>query len=300
MKNFSREQKVYSMGGVQIGGQPGQRPMVLGGSIFFNKHVIVTDPAHGEFDRGRAQALLERDAQMAARNAIPRFIDPIGETAEALIKYIEFVAAHTDAPILVDSPRQQARMEAIEYFAGGPLVPRLIYNSIAEDLTPEELASIRKSGIKSAIVLAFSATTLRPADRVKLLRDTLLPAAEEAGIENIAIDTGVLDLPSVSLAAQAITLVKEEFGFPAGCAPANALFIWERTKKHDQTTFQAAAAAVFSLLRCCSADFILYGPMRFAPWAYPACAAADGLIAYGGRFEGMRPATKEHPLYRIF
>jgi len=300
MKKYSREQKVYSMGNVQIGGQPGERPMVLGGSIFFNKHVIVTDPAKGVFDRDRARALLEKDAQMASRTGIPRFIDPIGETAEALIQYIEFVAVHSDAPILVDSPLQQARMEAIDYFAGGPLIPRLIYNSIAEDLTAGELACIRRSGIKSAVVLAFSATALRPADRIKLLRETLLPAAEEAGIENFLIDTGVLDLPSVSLAAQAIALVKEEFGFPAGCAPANALFIWEKNKKHDQTTFQAAAAAVFSLLRCAGADFILYGPMRFAAWAYPACAAADGLIAYGGRFEGIRPATKEHPLYRIF
>ncbi len=27
------------------------------------------------------------------------------------------------------------------------------------------------------------------------------------------------------------------------------------------------------------ADFLLYGPMRFAPWVYPAIAAANALVA---------------------
>jgi len=47
------------------------------------------------------------------------------------------------------------------------------------------------------------------------------------------------------------------------------------------------------------ADFLLYGPMRFAPWVYPAVAAADALLAYGGRLSGVRPANDRHPLYRV-
>lgn len=300
MQKFSSEQKVYSIGGVQIGGHPGERPTVLIGSIFFSKHRIVSDPLKGIFDKEKARALLAREAEMSASTANPRFIDPIGDSSEALINYIEFVADHCDAPILVDSPQQKARMEALNHFAGSEIMPRLIYNSIAEDFTEEELSCIKECGVKSAIILAFSTSALKPKDRVRLLKEKLLPAAERAGIEHILVDTGILDIPSVSWAAEAIAMIKEELGYPAGCAPSNALFQWEKMRTQGDSTFQAAAASVFALTQFEGADFLLYGPMRFAPWVYPACAAVDALIAYGGRFRGVRPASREHPLYKIF
>jgi tetrahydromethanopterin S-methyltransferase subunit H len=288
------------MGGIQVGGQPGERPTVLIGSIFFSKHQIVSDPVKGIFDREKAQALLDREAAVATATGNPRIIDPIGESSTALINYIEFIAAHTDAPILVDSPQQTARLEALRHFAGSGIAPRLIYNSIAEDFTDEELACIKECGIKSAIILAFSITAMKPKARIKLLNEKLLPAAERAGIENILVDVGILDIPSVSWAAHAIHLIKEEFGYPAGCAPSNALFQWEKIRTQGTAAFQAAAAAAFALTQFEGADFLLYGPVRFAPWVYPACSAIDGLIAYGGRFSGIRPASREHPLYKIF
>jgi tetrahydromethanopterin S-methyltransferase subunit H len=300
VKKFTKEQKVYNIAGVEIGGQPGERPTVLIGSFFFDKHRIVSDPLRGIFDKERAKVLLEREAEQSASTANPRFIDAIGDTAEALINYIEFIAAHTDAPILVDSPLQKVRLETLRHFAGGEIIPRLIYNSIAEDFTEEELACIRECGVKSAVTLAFSTAAVKPKDRIKLLQEILLPACERAGIENILVDTGVLDIPSVSWAAHTISMVKEQLGYPAGCAPSNALFQWEKLRQQGTAAFQAAAASVFSLTQCQGADFLLYGPIRFAPWVYPACAAVDAMIAYEGRFNGIRPAVREHPLYKIF
>jgi tetrahydromethanopterin S-methyltransferase subunit H len=200
----------------------------------------------------------------------------------------------------VDSPQQAARLEALRHFAESEIAPRLIYNSIAEDYTDEELSCIKECGVKSAIILAFSITAMKPKARIKLLNEKLLPAAERAGIEHILVDVGILDIPSVSWAAHAIHMVKEEFGYPAGCAPSNALFQWEKIRKQGTAAFQAAAAAAFALTQFEGADFLLYGPVRFAPWVYPACSAIDGLIAYGGRFSGIRPASREHPLYKIF
>jgi len=300
MKKFSKEQETYSIGGIPVGGQPGERPTVLIGSIFFSKHQIVSDPVKGIFDREKARNLLDREAELAASTGNPRIIDPIGESSTALINYIEFIAAHTDAPILVDSPQQNARLETLRHFAGSAIIPRLIYNSIAEDCTQEELVGIKKCGIKSAIILAFSTAAMKPKARIKLLREKLLPAAEQAGIEHILVDVGILDIPSVSWAAQAIHMIKEEFGYPAGCAPSNALFQWEKVRKQGREAFQAAAAASFAFTQCEGADFLLYGPIRFAPWVFPACSAIDGLIAYGGRFSGIRPTSREHPLYKIF
>ncbi len=300
MQKFSKEQKTFSIGGIQVGGQPGERPTVLIGSIFFSKHQIVSDPVKGIFDREKARALLGREAELAASTGNPRIIDPIGESSTALINYIEFIASHTDAPILVDSPKQTARLETLRHFAGSEVISRLIYNSIAVDLTEEELVCIKECGVKSAIILAFSTAAMKPKARIKLLREKLLPAAEKAGIENILVDVGILDIPSVSWAAHAIKMIKEEFGYPSGCAPSNALFQWEKVRKQGTAAFQAAAAASFALTQFEGADFLLYGPVRFAPWVYPASSAVDGLIAYGGRFSGIRPTSREHPLYKIF
>jgi len=58
MLKFEREQKVYRIAGVELGGQPGQRPTVMIGSIFFRGHRIVSDPHAGIFDRTKAAALL--------------------------------------------------------------------------------------------------------------------------------------------------------------------------------------------------------------------------------------------------
>jgi len=40
---FEKEQNIFDIAGVKIGGQPGQLPTVLIGSIFYHKHKIVID-----------------------------------------------------------------------------------------------------------------------------------------------------------------------------------------------------------------------------------------------------------------
>jgi len=40
---FGRKQEVFDIGGVKIGGQPGELPTVLIGSIFHEGHKIVKD-----------------------------------------------------------------------------------------------------------------------------------------------------------------------------------------------------------------------------------------------------------------
>jgi len=49
MFKFDKEQKVFDLGGTTIGGQPGEYPTVLFGSMFYNRHKIVTDEDKGVF-----------------------------------------------------------------------------------------------------------------------------------------------------------------------------------------------------------------------------------------------------------
>jgi tetrahydromethanopterin S-methyltransferase subunit H len=300
MLKFAREQKTCRIGGVEVGGQPGERPMVLIGSVFFAGHGIVHDPLQGTFDEAGAKRLLDREAEISAATGCPRFIDVIGETAAALIRYAEFVAANTTSPILVDSPFQKVRMEALRHFAGTDLMPRLVYNSIAEDCTDEELACLQECGVKSAIVLAFSTKAVKPSAKLRLLQDRLLPVARQAGVENLLIDTGVTDVPSVSWTSLAIHQIKEELGYPAGCAPANAIYTWQKMRARGTPAFQASAAAVFAMPRLLGADFLLYGSPQNAQWAYPAVATIDGLLAYGARFTGISVKAGDHPISKVF
>jgi tetrahydromethanopterin S-methyltransferase subunit H len=300
MHKFNVEQKVYDIAGVKIGGHIGERPTVLIGSIFFSGHRIVSDSLKGVFDKDKARELLERADEAAARTCNPHFIDVIGDTGPALIKYIEFVAAHSKAPILVDSFSQQVRLEALRHFAGSEIIPRLIYNSIAEDYTEEELDCLRECKVRSSVILAFSTTALKPKSRIKLFTDKLLPAAEKAGVENMLIDLGVLDIPSVAWTALAIREIKDTLGYPAGCAPSNALYTWEKLREQGQPTFEAAAGSIFTFTPPQGANFLFYGPIRNAPWVFTAVATVDAVLAYANRFTGVRLATDDHPLFKMF
>jgi tetrahydromethanopterin S-methyltransferase subunit H len=55
-----------------------------------------------------------------------------------------------------------------------------------------------------------------------------VPTAGRAGIENILVDVGVMDVASISWVSLAIQEAKNEFGYPAGCAPANVLLSGKR------------------------------------------------------------------------
>ena len=300
MNKFTADQKVCRIGNAELGGQPGERATVLIGSIFFGGHAIVRDREKGLFDQPKAKALLEREAAAAAETGNPRIVDVVGDTGEALIRYLEFAAAHCDAPLLVDSPSVPARLAAVRHFQGSEVMSRLVYNSIDEHCTEEELAALRDCGVKNAILLALSNRAVRPADRLALVRDQLIPAAERAGTENILVDTGVLDIPSVGWAAEAIRLVKEELGYPTGCAPANAIYLWNKMRAKGTPAFEAAASVVLTLPQTLGANFIFYGPIRNASWAFPAVAAMDAMVAHVGRLNKLRPVTQTHPLYKIF
>lgn len=286
---------MVTIGGVTLGGRTGERPCVLIGSIFYDGHRIVQDASEGRFDQGKARELVEQQAELSRLTGHPVMLDVIGGTEKSLIAYLEFLADLTDVPLLVDSMSIPVRLAAIRHFAGSSLLPRLVYNSLDEHCTREELTALAAAGVKHAVLMAFSNTALKPAAKLRLLREKLLPAARDAGIENLLVDPGVLDIASVGWVGASLEAIKAE-GFPAGCAPSNALYSWRRSKGLGAPVFQAAAGSIFSYLLSKGADFLFYGPMANAPWVFPACAVADAVRAYAARLEGVRLQVAEHPL----
>ena len=303
MFRFSAEQKRYQIGNVKIGGQPGERATVLCGSIFFRGHKIVKDNLTGDFDKDGARALLEREAEVSAETGIPRIIDVIGDTAEALARHAEFVLSETDSPILFDSLTPEARVGALKMLElDDSLKERIIYNSLDPNATDEELEAISRYGLKSAVILAFDKLALMPEQRMKLLTgpEGLLEKVAKAGVEHFLIDPGVLDVASLAWTTLAIRQVKEKLGLPGGCAPSNSVYLWKKMRSKGAPVFESVADTVFSFPVINGADFLLYGSLANAKWVYPAIATVDAMMGYAKKAQGIRIRDKSHPLYKIF
>ncbi|MEM2691768.1 MAG: tetrahydromethanopterin S-methyltransferase subunit H, partial [Candidatus Bathyarchaeia archaeon] len=67
MFKFEKEQKIFEIANVKVGGQPGQLPTLLIGSIFYHKHKIVKDERKGEFDKEKAEEALKKEEEISNR-----------------------------------------------------------------------------------------------------------------------------------------------------------------------------------------------------------------------------------------
>nr|MDO8079145.1 tetrahydromethanopterin S-methyltransferase subunit H [Candidatus Freyarchaeota archaeon] len=303
---FEKEQKVWDINGVKIGGQPGAYPTVLIGSIFYDKHKIVSDRQKGIFDKKKAEELINKQDEMSDKTGNPCILDIVGDTAEALEKHIDFVASVTKAPFLVDSTLPDARLAAIKYAVEAGLVERAIYNSIDVHSKESELNTLKELGVKSSMILVFSPKALMPEGRIELLKGAggekgLIQKAQEAGIKNMLVDTAVLDVVSISFAAQTIYSVKNEFGLPSGCGPANAITAWKKIKKEfPPASYKACISGSVLVTAMVGADFALYGPIEEAESVFPACAMVNGLVAYYNKRKYRIRQEPSHPLNKIF
>jgi len=303
---FEREQRVLNISNVNVGGQPGEYPTVLIGSIFYEKHRIVSDPFRGEFDRDAAESLIKKQEELLDKTGNPFILDVVGLKPEALVRYIDFVSNVSDAPFLVDGSSADVRIPAMRHAVEAGMGDRAIYNSLDYNVKREEISRLGELGVRSSMLMAYNPKNVWPEGRIEILRGYqgqmgLLEAAEQAGVENILVDTAVLDVPSIGHAAKAIHLVKSEYGLPSGCGTSNAVTTWGRVRKeysHHAYPACIAGSAIVTIMTY--ANFVLYGPIEFAETVFPACAMTDAIIAYAARKLGTRPKVKDHPLYKIF
>jgi tetrahydromethanopterin S-methyltransferase subunit H len=303
---FDNEQKIYNIDKIRMGGKPGELPTVLVGSIFYEKHRIVTNPKEGAFDRTKAEELLKRQEEMSDRTGNPHMLDVVALTETAIKKYIDFVSSVSDAPFFVDSTTTEVRLAGLKHSAEIGLLDRAVYNSITFHVSDEEINSLKNTGVKSAVLLGYNPGNIRPQGRVDLLRGKentkgLLQQAEDAGVRNILVDTAVLDVPSIGLAAEAIKLVKKEFGLPCGAGPLNAVLEWKRVVELGEDAKKTCAAAAVAAMVHAGASWVLYGPIHNSGVVFPAVAMVDSIIAFTlSRMRAVAVQTKNHPLYKIF
>lgn len=301
MFTFEAEQDVFEIGGVAIGGQPGEHPTAMVGSIFYKGDDLLDDPRTGEFDPDGAREAIQKVERLSEQTGNPAILDVIGDSPEALIKHVDFVAEECDLPMFMDGPTPRIRSEAAKHVGEVGLQDRVIYNSI-ESSTKEvdvEIEAIQEAGIDAAVLLSIDTRNLTLQGRLDALEANLEVAAE-AGIEKPLVDPAVIDIPDSGFASRAIYEIKNRYGIPAGCSPHNEVVRWEMNDPLSSDSKQLRQAVANSSIVFFGADFNLYGTIHSAPEMYEVVSMADAYVGYGAQMgEGRRP-PREHPLFNIF
>jgi len=296
--NFKAEQKTFQIGGISIGGVPGQRPVVLVGTLFYHGHKVVKDENAGTFDEAAAEALVKAQDEMSDKTGNPAMIDVVGSSVPAMKKYLEFVVDRTKAPLMIDSPSAEIRGVGLAYAKEQGILDRVVYNSINPSSKPDELKMVQESNVSSSVFLAYNMKDFSTAGRTSAIKE-LVNKRREFGIEKPLIDTCVLDLPTLGSALRAMYELKDELGFPVGCGAHNAVALWKGLKtKMGEQAVKPCLASVNATTAAVGADFILYGPIDDAKVVFPAVAMVDA--AYSQLpIEKRIQIPKTHPRYRI-
>lgn len=293
------------IGGVRLGGKAGENPTVLIGTMFYNGHRILESRKKGKFDRAKAEELLNRKEELSDSTGIPCLVDIVANFGEEARAYIDFVVEHSNMPFSTDIWMEGPKIEAARYIEEAGLQDRHLYNSLAPwAKNPEyEVEELKKLNLKNVLLVAFNMHNQTPRGRVELVRETLLPRGEEAGFENILVDTSLMSIPSSPFSFLGSRLVKEEFGFPAGCAPSNGTDMAkkETEERWGRKGFIGIDSAAHALGTVFWNDFLLYGPVESAPWIFPSVSSANSILATMAYAErGELPQNEEHPLNRFY
>ena len=83
MKRFTTEQKVYDIAKVKVGGQPGELPTFIIGSIFWLGQPMVQDANKGIFNPAEAEKIINTMQTQSDMTGVPFALDVVGTTEEA-------------------------------------------------------------------------------------------------------------------------------------------------------------------------------------------------------------------------
>jgi len=296
---FSVPQKVYEIGGVKVGGNLGENPAVMIGSIFYKGDKIVQDDTTGTFDLQAAKELIAKLEEISDRTGLPAMLDVVCSSSQVAARYLEFAADATRMPILIDAVSEDAGVGGLNCAKELGIVGRTVLNSINPETKEPVYQKAKEVGLESAIALTYSTKAIISSnERVKLL-DILIPRMEAAGIRKILVDTVVMDVATLGLACKAIYNVKDQFGYPAGCGAHNAVESWGALKKKkDKMLTLVCSSVVNGLPIAIGADFVLYGPVSSAEYMFPAISLIDASYGQIMMEEGKRPSPS-HPRFKI-
>ncbi|MFH1127711.1 MAG: tetrahydromethanopterin S-methyltransferase subunit H [archaeon] len=284
--------KTIDIAGVKIGGQPGENPPVLAGTIFYERHKILTGAG---FDKNAALGLINKQLEMSDETKIPSMINVFGDSVKTFRERIDFVADNCRLPIMIDSPDYGVRIAALKHVDEAGLSKRVIYNSINLSVNREEIEALKKSDVDSAIILAYNPVDSSLEGKLRFLEKEgafgkgMLDIAKEAGIKNILVDTAMTPLyHGAGIALKGIIACKSKFGYPTGCATHNAAVSWQWLSGRPTKSLVDVSSNIIPIVL--GADFVLFGPIEYADRVFDIAAFAE--IAIEEAMDGMTNIRK--------
>jgi tetrahydromethanopterin S-methyltransferase subunit H len=301
MQKFNTPQKTYEIGKARVGGQPGELPTFLIGSIFWLGQKMVQDANKGIFDAKEAENLVNKLQSWSDITGIQYAFDIVGTTEEAFAKYIPFIADRSDAVLMLDAMSPKTRMAAADMAKKMGLQDRCLYNSVYKGVTDMELAKLKESGIKASIVLADNPKDNTLEGKMKVL-DEALALADKAGITKPLIDTAIPAFaPDMGTAVRAIHYIKEKFGHPTGLGTGNVVTTMGWVKANVAKEFRkGCTTATNAIMQTVGANWLMFGPAEQADWVFPAVAVVDTYVASAMADVDIRPLDETHPIFKIF
>ena len=306
MFRFARDQSVVNVAGVKIGGQPGENPTALCGTIFYQGHGIVEDVDRGIFDEKAAEALIESQTALSEETGNPDVLNVYARTPEAFGRYLDFVESIWSGPIILDSADPETRIEMSDLVSEIGYADRCIYNSVGLATTDREEEALIHSEIDSAILLAFNPADSSVEGTIKALekggagrRAGLIEIAKSLGMNNLLIDPGVVPLgDGAGRSLRSTVLAKAKFGLPTGSGIHNAVSSWLWLRSKERGAREACDAASAGLEILAGGDYVLYGPIERAGEAFPVAAMTDILVSEAAKDLEIWPAAG-HPIGRL-
>ncbi|MBU0762235.1 MAG: tetrahydromethanopterin S-methyltransferase subunit H [Candidatus Altiarchaeota archaeon] len=308
MYTFIKEQKVFDVGGVKFGGQPGEYPTVLFGTVFYGKQFKSLDEQAFEL----TGQYVQQQEKLSSLTGVPGLPDVYIRSVSDVDKELDYILNLTDGPFSIDSSEAQTRAAALKYLSNAGALERVIYNSLNLGVTEEEVKALEKYPPECILALAYNPKDMGVDGRAQILVDGagmlcvgggLLDIVESVGVEKILLDTGATPFGSMGCETlRAIPVFKNRFGLPTGCSIHNTLESWPWMKdyrRENQSGYDCANAAANAMVPLCCGDYIVYGPVSSAPGIFPAIAFADKLMAEGAAdYFGLKPSVN-HPYKRL-
>ena len=310
MYKFDKEQVVVDVAGCKCGGQPGEYPTVLAGTIFYGGHKIISDEKEGIFDKDKAEELIKHMEEMEDTTGNPCIIQTFGATPEAMVKYLEFVGDVSDKAFMIDSTSADAKVAGARYAQDAGLTDRAIYNSLSMACEEPEIEAVKETDISSSIILGFN--PMEPGVEGKIdiwenggsvMDQGILELADECGIDKPFMDVAITPLGQGAGPALRTTFAeKSKWGYPIGSGIHNVPSAWDWLRDYKKTvrkeTFHVCDIGSDLLQIAVGGDFCLFGPIENSSDVFPAAAMADGFVAEAAKDLGTEP-IETHPFNKL-
>jgi len=287
MYSFAKEQRIIELGHFKIGGQPGELPTVLFGTVFYGRKFR-------DMPSQEIKALIEQQASFSDLTGNPAVVDVFIAKEEQIAMRLDLVldTISDNHSFSIDVPEAEVRIKALEHLHSIGVLDRTIYNSLNLGVTKEEVQALKEHTPKSAVVLGYNPRDLSTDGRINIIENGsgmvdkgLMPLAQECGIENMLMDTAATPFEHMAgETVRAVPAMKNKWGYPVGCSIHNMVESWLWLKEHKKEhpgLYEVCDIGSNGLIILLGADFSIYGPITSASKVFPFAAMVDKVVSEG-------------------